>query len=479
MLRLSGLTLRFPLLLSLPALLAVSGCVVGPDYRAPPQAALGIPQNYSVTSDPSAPTGNVRWWNAFDDPVLSRLEAEGLNANLDIAIALSRLRQTREALVQARSANIPTISASAGYTRSQTIAGPPGARSSDDNLSLAADASYQLDIFGGRARSIEAARADADASRFDYGAVALSIQAEIATSYVQVRLQQTNLANAHLTQTNQAENLQIAAWRNQAGLIGSLDVQQARTQLAQTNASIPQVESSLNQAISRLGVLLGREPGALKPELAASAPIPVGPPRIAVGIPVDVLRQRPDVRVAERSLAAATARIGVATAQLYPALSLGGSIGAGGSSFSSLFDVISGQVFANLAQTILDGGRRQSVVAAQRAAADGAFASYRQTVLRALEDTENAIVALDSANRRQAEYATALDAGTNSAILARLQYRSGLIDFTSLLTTENALISARNSAVQARYDRAAALVQLYTALGGGWSDQDFVSGQEK
>jgi NodT family efflux transporter outer membrane factor (OMF) lipoprotein len=296
---------------------------------------------------------------------------------------------------------------------------------------------------------------------------------------VQVRLQQTNLANAHLTQTNQAENLQIAAWRNQAGLIGSLDVQQARTQLAQTNASIPQVESSLNQAISRLGVLLGREPGALKPELAASAPIPVGPPRIAVGIPVDVLRQRPDVRVAERSLAAATARIGVATAQLYPALSLGGSIGAGGSSFSSLFDVISGQVFANLAQTILDGGRRQSVVAAQRAAADGAFASYRQTVLRALEDTENAIVALDSANRRQAEYATALDAGTNSAILARLQYRSGLIDFTSLLTTENALISARNSAVQARYDRAAALVQLYTALGGGWSDQDFVSGQEK
>jgi NodT family efflux transporter outer membrane factor (OMF) lipoprotein len=294
-----------------------------------------------------------------------------------------------------------------------------------------------------------------------------------------VRLQQTNLANAHLTQANQAENLQIADWRNQAGLIGSLDVQQARTQLAQTNAAIPQAESSLNQAVSRLGVLLGREPGALKSDLAASAPIPVGPPRIAVGIPADALRQRPDVRVAERSLAAATARIGVAAAQLYPALSLGGSIGAGGGSISSLFDVINGQVFANLAQTILDGGRRRSVVEAQRAAADGAFANYRQTVLRALEDTENAIVALDSANRRQAEFATALDAGTNSAILVRLQYRSGLTDFISLLTTENLLISARNSAVQARYDRAAALVQLYAALGGGWTDQDFASGQEK
>ncbi len=460
-------------------LLALSGCVVGPDYRAPPSAALGVPQQYSVAADPSAQVGRVNWWNTFNDPNLTRLETEGESANLDLAIALSRLRQTREALVQARSANIPTIAASAGYSRSQAIAGPAGAAASADNLSLAADASYQLDIFGGRARSIEAARADADASRFDYGAVALSIQAEIATTYMQVRLQQTNLANARLTQANQAENLQIADWRNQAGLIGSLDVQQARTQLAQTNAAIPQVERSLNQAISRLGVLLGREPGALKPDLAASAPIPAGPPRIAVGIPADVLRQRPDVRVAERSLAAATARIGVAAAQIYPALSLGGSIGAGGGSVSSLFDVISGQVFANLAQTILDGGRRRSVVEAQRAAADGAFASYRQTVLRALEDTENAIVALDSANRRQVEFATALDAGTNSAILARLQYRSGLTDFTALLTTENLLISARNSAVQARYDRAAALVQLYAALGGGWSDLDFASGREK
>jgi outer membrane protein TolC len=215
-------------------------------------------------------------------------------------------------------------------------------------------------------------------------------------------------------------------------------------------------------------VLLGREPGALKAELAAPMPIPTGPASIAVGIPADVLRQRPDVCSAERSLAAATARIGVAQAQLYPALSLGGNIGTGAGSLGALFNVISGQAFANVAQTLMDGGRLRSQLRAQRAVTDGAFASYKQTVLRALEDTENAIVALRSANQRQGNYATALDAATNSAILARQQYRSGLIDYTSLLTIENQLITSRNGAVQTRYDRAIALVQLYAALGGGW-----------
>jgi len=439
---------------------------------------LSVPQRFSVPADSSAPAVSVRWWESFGDPVLDRLEAEGLAANLDMALALSRLRQSREALVQARSGNIPTVSASAAYSRTEAIAGTVAA-ASGDKLSLAADASYQVDIFGGRKRSIEAARADAEASRFDYGAVTLSIQSEIANAYLQVRLQQADLANARLAQANQADNLQIAGWRNQAGLIGSLDVEQARTQLAQTAATIPQVESSLSQSLARLGVLLGREPGAFKPELAAVLPIPVGPSSLAVGIPADVLRQRPDVRVAERSLAAATARIGVATAQLYPALTLGGSIGTAAGSFDTLFDVISGQAFANVAQTIVDGGRLRSQVRSQRAAADGAFANYKQVVLHSLEDVENAIVALRSANQRQAQYAVALDAATNSATIARLQYRSGLIDYIALLTAENLLINARNGLAQARYDQAAALVQLYAALGGGWDAQAAVSGQEK
>ena len=218
-------------------------------------------------------------------------------------------------------------------------------------------------------------------------------------------------------------------------------------------------------------MLLGGPPGARRADLAAAAPIPVGPASIAAGIPADVLRQRPDVRAAERQLAAATAQIGVAKAQLYPALSLGGSVSTGAGAVSSLFNVISGQVFASLAQTIFDNGRLGSQVRSQRAAADGAFATYKQTVLGALEDIENAVVALRAADQRQSEYRTALEAATNSAVIARTQYRSGLIDFTALLSTENALISSRTGLAQAQYDRAAAAVQLATALGGGWDGQ--------
>ena len=473
-------------LIALPGVLAVSACAAGPDYHAPTPVALGVPPRYSVLTDQSASDPSHRgsdplWWNSFGDAELSRLESEGLKSNLDIAVALSRLRQSREALIQARSAMVPTLSASGGYNRTQAIAGTTVSANSlsGNSLSLAADASYQVDIFGGRGRSIEAARADAEAGSFDYGAVALTVQSSIATTYLQVRLQQTNLINAHLAQANLAENLQIADWRNQAGLIGTLDVEQARTQLAQSAATIPQIESSLSQAVAGLGVLLGRDPGALRDELAASAPIPTGPADIAVGIPADVLRQRPDVRSAERSLAAATARIGVAKAQLYPALSLGGSIGTGAGSFANPFDVITGQAFATLAQTLFDGGRLRSLVRAQRDATDGAFATYKQSVLRALQDTENAVVALRAANQRQVQFDTALVSANTSAILARLQYRRGLIDYPSLLITENLLITSRNGVAQARYDRAAALVQLYAALGGGWTDQGPVTGQDK
>lgn len=471
---------------TLPCVLAISGCVVGPDYRAPAPSALGVPRGFSVPVVAGAPGNQARWWNAFGDPLLSRLESDGLAANLDMAMARARLRQSRELLIQARSAALPTVSATASYTRTQAIvgngagyAGVGGGTLTGNSLSLAADAAYQVDLFGSRSRNIEAARADSDSSRFDYGAVTLTIQSDIATAYLQVRLEQALLANAVLAQTNQTDNLQIAGWRNQAGLIGSLDVEAARSQLAQTEAVIPQIETSLNTAKARLGVLLGRDPGALKADLAAPAPIPTGPDSLGVGIPADLMRQRPDIRAAERSLAAATARIGVAQAALYPALSLGGSIGARSTAFASLFNTVTGQAFASIAQTIFDGGRLRSVVRGQRAATEGAFASYKQTVLIALEDTENAEVALGSAQQRQAQYAVALDAATTSAGLARAQYRSGLIDYAALLITEDLLITARNGAVQARYDRAAATVQLYAALGGGWTDQDTVSGQDK
>lgn len=472
---------RFAALLSL---YPMAGCVAGPDYHSPQPGALAVPATYSVAADQASSDNISRWWEHFDDPLLTRLIDEGGRANLDLAIALSRLRQARETLVQARSGNLPAIGASGGFRRNEALSGADSSTPAT-SLSVNADASYQVDLFGGRARSIEASRADVQASGFDYGSVILSVQAEIATNYMLARQQQAQLANARQSLANQDDNLQIARWRNQAGLVGSLDVELARTQRAQTAATIPQLESALNQSISRLGVLLGGAPGTLKADFAAIAPIPAGPVAIAVGIPADVLRQRPDVRSVERQLAAATARIGVAQAQLYPALSLGGTIASSAASFSSLFDLITGQVFANIAQTIFDGGNLRSKVRSARAGADGAFASYKKVVLSSLEDVENAIVALRTADQRQAEYRTALDAANNSAIIARAQYRSGLIDFTSLLSTENQLLSSRNSLAQAQYDHAAAAVQLYTALGGGWDGRtsalrpDGSTGQDK
>jgi len=463
----------------LPGLLVLAACAAGPDYRAPAPAALAVPDSWSVPADQSTQASLARWWEQLNDPLLTRLIDQGQQSNLDLALALTRLRQAREGLVQARSGNLPTIAGSASASRNELLAGNgfggigvPGAiGGSTTSLSLGADASYQADLFGGRARSIEAARASAEASGYSYGAVMLSVSSEIATNYLIARLQQTELANARQSLANLDDNLQIARWRNQAGLAGSLDVEQARTQRAQTAATIPQLESSLNQSVSRLGVLLGGPPGALRAELATAAPIPEGPATIAAGLPADVLRQRPDVRAAERQLAAATAQIGVAKAQLYPALSLGGSVSTSASTVHSLLDVISGQVFTSLAQTIFDNGRLRSQVRSQRAAADGAFATYKQTVLGALEDIENAVVALSSADQRANDFRTALEAATNSAIIARIQYRSGLVDFTALLNTENQLITSRTGLAQAQYDRAAAAVQLFTALGGGWDGQ--------
>jgi NodT family efflux transporter outer membrane factor (OMF) lipoprotein len=341
-------------------------------------------------------------------------------------------------------------------------------RDSGDSFSIGADASYQLDIFGGNRRSVEASRADAEASRFDVAGVIISAQGEIARNYILARLYQAQLDNARQALAIQDDNLDIAGFRVQAGLVSSVDREQARQQRAQTAAIIPSLELSYNQAVSRLGVLTGRAPGALKDAMAAKRPIPTGPESVAVGIPADTLRQRPDIRSAERNLAAATARIGVAEAQLYPALDLAGSITTNATTFSDLTDIITGNLFARIAQTIFDGGRLRAQVRSNEAAAQGAFYSYKQTVLTGIEDVENAVVALDTARRREALFETALDASNNAAILARSQYRAGLTDFTTLNQAESALLNAANSLSQARADEANALVQLYGALGGGW-----------
>ncbi|WEJ98078.1 MAG: efflux transporter outer membrane subunit [Candidatus Sphingomonas phytovorans] len=454
---------RKRILLLLTVALPLQACVVGPDYAPPVPGALGVPGGYSTPAPQGQSADLLAWWTSFNDPLLTSIVDRARGGNLDIAQAVSRLRQARESLVQARTQRLPTVTGSAGYRRNgfDTI----GAR---DNLSVGADASYQVDLFGGVSRSIEASRASYAGSGYDLATVQTSIAAEAARNYILARQAQASLAIARGSLGIQDDNLEIAGFRVQAGLVSSLDAEQSRTQRAQTAATIPSLEQNYQSAVNRLGVLTGQAPGALKAELEATAPIPAGPASIAVGIPADTLRQRPDVRAAERRLAAATAQIGVTEAQLYPALGITGNIGTAAASFGGLADIVTGSLFASLSQLIFDGGRVRSQVRAQRAAAEGALAAYKQTVLTALEDVENALTALQSAKDRQAQFAIALDAAANSAILSRSQYRAGLTDITTLNTNESALLSAQNGLSNARADQAQALVQLYLALGGGW-----------
>ncbi|MDB5693157.1 MAG: hypothetical protein JWO81_2220 [Alphaproteobacteria bacterium] len=471
----------------------LAGCVVGPDYHAPDSAMLGVPAGYAppVTAAPPgdaapAPADLAAWWRQFDDPLLTDLIARATAGNLRIGQSVARLAQARESLVQAHGDLLPSLTGSAGATRNFTRGGSSsiivgggsngsggtvvttGGSSGSTQLSLGLDASWQADIFGGLTRGVQAARADEAAARFDLEGVRTSVAGEVATNYIDARLAQARLQIARSTLRTQDDNLQIAGWRVQAGLVSSLDVEQARGQRAQTAAGIPALETSYLQAVARLGVLTGQAPGALRGEMEAARPIPRGPDAIAVGIPADTLRRRPDVRGAERQLAAATARIGVAKAALFPALSIGGNLNTNAATIGTLGSLLTGGLFAGITQTIFDAGKHQSQVRSARAAADLAFAGYRQTILTGLEDVENAIQSLNAAKARQAELAIALDASNNAAIYARSQYRSGLIDFLTLLQSEQSLLSARDQLASARADQALALVQLYLALGGGW-----------
>ncbi len=443
--------------------LALTACTtVGPDYRPLAPAELAVPEAYAGPAAPGVPADLSRWWDSFDDPLLTRLIAEASAGNLDLAISSARLVQARESLIQARAGLVPTAGTSAGANRSIG----PGADTT--RFSVGADASWEVDLFGRIRRGVEAAGAEAEGAWYDREALRAAIAAEVATNYIEARLAQERLALAWDSLAISDDNLQIAGWRVQAGLASSLDAEQARAARASNAASIPNIENSFASATYRLAVLTGRAPGALTAELSDARPIPQGPDEIAAGIPADTLRQRPDIRAAERSLAAATARVGVAEAQLYPGLRLSGSIGTAAFSLGNLFSAITGSILGGIDQTLFDGGRLRSQLRSQEAATDAALASYRRSVLTGLEDVENALLALNGARVRQAQLAIALDAANSSAILARVQYRSGLTDFRTLLDAERSLLSARDGMAGSRGDEARAIVQLYRALGGGW-----------
>jgi outer membrane protein, multidrug efflux system len=465
--------IRLPLL----ACLALAGCAtVGPDYVLPPTPTPAAWQSVgpSTVADATNPEDLTRWWQSLGDPVLDGLIRDALAASPDLASARAKLREARARRDLAGAQRFPTLGAGASATRASTSrSAASGSSAARDLYSAGFDAAWEPDVFGGQARALEAARADLQASTASLAHTQVSVVAEVALNYVELRSAQARLAIARANLASQSETLQLTEWRAQAGLVGSLDVDQARSNREQTRAQIPALETSAAEARHRLAILLGQAPGALAERLAAAAPIPRVPERVAVGIPAQTLAQRPDVAVAERNLAAATARVGVAEAARYPGFQLTGSIGSEALSLGALGGgaTLARSLAASVAATLFDAGRLARQVDIQDAQREQALVSYRQAVLTALEDVENALVALANTQHREEALASAETAARSAADLARQRYASGLVDFQTVLDTERSLLTVQDGLASASAERATALVQLYKALGGGWTPE--------
>ncbi|BBC72195.1 RND transporter [Altererythrobacter sp. B11] len=446
--------------------LALTACAA--PYVRPPEAGVEVPARWAEADAAPASLDLTGYWRMLDDPLLTRFVQAAIANNLDLAQGAARLDQARAAVRQARAGWLPTITASGGVSKDV------GDLAQDDPLfSIGGDASWELDLFGQISGAAAAANADYLAAGYSLADLQRAIVGQVAQATVSARATAQQLAIARDTLGNQDENLQIARWRNQAGLVSSLDVEQARTQRAQTAATIPLLESSLAATANAISTLIGEPPGRVLELLQETAPVPLPPELAGFAPPAEMLRRRPDVRGSEASLVAASARIGVAQAQLLPLVRLTGTVDTRATDVGNLFDVVTGSLFGGISQLLFDGGRAAAQVDSARAVARGALAAWRLSILAALEDVESAAVDLRAARERVAIFSEALDAANNSAILARSQYQSGLTDFQTLLTAESQLLSARNSLVSAEADRANAFIRLTQALGGGWSPEDF------
>lgn len=435
---------------------------------------------------PAAAGDLSRWWQSFNDPLLSELMEQALQASPDLRSARARLREARARRVAAGAGLFPSVNASVSASRSDSAAAVAGGADAGagaspgfsrsgprEFFSTGFDASWELDVFGGLRRGAEAAQADLESSQASLNDARVSLVAEVALNYIQARALQIRLDIARANLASQTETLQITAWRAQAGLVNSQDVEQARSNQQQTQAQIPSLEISLAEAEHSLDILLGKAPGTLRAYLAAHQGLPDLPSRIAVGIPADTLRQRPDVRAVERKLAAETARVGVAEAARYPSFTLSGSIGLEALTVGELgnSDARTASLLASITAPIFDAGRLRAQAEAQDAVRAQAEVAYQQAVLTALQDVENALVALSRSRARSDALARAAEAASNAAELARQRYSAGLIDFQSVLDTERSLLSIQDSLASARADSVLALIRLYKALGGGWSSQ--------
>jgi NodT family efflux transporter outer membrane factor (OMF) lipoprotein len=459
------------------ALLVLQGCMVGPDYVTP---ETEVPDRWNLELREGLTEGKAdlrTWWTYLNDPELDHLIERATLGNLDLKQAVARIRQARAAFGIATGEIAPSVDAQ-GQTQtsraSSNVSGvaPPQDRT-DTFYSFGLDSTWEIDLWGRIRRNIESADASIGASIEDYRDVLVVLYAEVADTYVQIRTLQSRIVSALGNVKTQEGALQLTVNRNRAGLAPDLDVRQAQLNLATTQAFVPTLLAALAQNINRLAVLLGEYPSAVQAELTQNAPIPSPPPQVITGLPTELLRQRPDIRQAERELASQTAQIGVATAALYPTLSLSGAFAFESFSASDLLQWKSRafQFGPTVRWNIFDAGRIRSNILVQDALTEELLAGYEQTVLSAVEEVESAMAAyVQEVHRREALQRSVVAARASVSLVDTL-YRSGLTDFQNVLDTQRSQFEQEDALAESRGLVTQYLIQVYQALGGGWGPE--------
>jgi len=452
--------------------LILSGCVtVGPDYVLP---ETRVPEKWHNElkgggGEVSDPQRFAKWWTTLNDPVLSGLIDRAVVNNPDIRKVRAKIREQRARRNISIAGLFPAINASGSFTRKKGSE-ETGSGKETDFYSAGLDAGWELDLFGGTRRLVEASTADLQASKEDLRDVQVSLLAEVALNYADVRSFQSRIEVAERNLNIQEETYQLAQLRYEAGLANEFAVHQAKYNLENTRSNIPTLRTALEEAMNRLAVLMGDNPGAIHAELKEQKPVPVSRPDLAVGIPADVLRQRPDIRRAERQLAAQTARIGVATAEMYPKINLTGSIGFESLTLDNLISAGS-RAYSfgpRITWPIFNAGSIRSNIEVQSALQEHYLIQYEITVLNALEEVENALVAYMEEQNRLQSLSDAKRSASQASAFAQDLYKSGLTDFTSVLDAQRSLLSFEDQLIQSEGRIISNLVRLYKALGGGW-----------
>jgi multidrug efflux system outer membrane protein len=444
--------------------LAVCGCAPLSPQRAPP-LAFDVPLAWSQVDSLERPSSLAQWWLRLHDPLLAQLVVQALQFNNSVMSAQAALRQARALRDVTAAGLLPTVDGSASAQRSRS-----GGSSAGNSFHVGLDASWEMDVFGANRSALQASEATARASAASLGDVQVSIAAEVALNYITLRSGQERLAIANDNLASQLEILQITQWRLQAGLVSSLEAEQSRAATEQTRAQLPALQTSIEQTLHALAVLTGQPPAALSTVLAAAAPVPQAADDLALRIPAETLRQRPDVRAAEHQVMAAMARVSQAQAQTLPSFRLTGSLGLNALALGSLTSgsSVASSLLAGVAVPLFDGGAARAQVRSQQAAMDQAQSGYQAAVLTALKDVEDALVALRGDRERLLRLQQAAEAAGNAALMARQRFSSGLVDFQVVLETQRTQLSTQDSVATASADVSADHVRLYKALGGGW-----------